>query len=361
MQPEKGLQCLMMSVVAMLSACGLTLKNESATESSVNPAPTISSFKLINEEVTNTIAEAMEKKCASVFSGDEMRLAECNRAAEQMAKELDFNYIKRSDGQSSFVFLNSRLHALLQEKETITFLSQLQSACEDALYLNTPFNLWNFTLEKSNGKNEIATERLAVLFQDGAIAAAQIKFLLVEQNPQALMLAQVVNTLESALAEKKMSAYPAEVQLSRNAIYHYYVPRYLAMKLRQAGHNSAVSARLPFIFNSSYELHQIQKAENPQMLLNHRPVVAGSEATPELRRLIDKWNSYDKLFSDLLDHLEAPLLPFNPQGQSENLEDLYLGYAGALAGVSGRAATTKEFSNFVLEFSQSPSAFIKNN
>jgi hypothetical protein len=125
-----------------------------------------------------------------------------------------------------------------------------------------------------------------------------------------------------------------------------------------------MAARLPFLFNSSYELHQIQKTENPGLPLNHRPVALTSSDDPKMRKLIDKWNVYDTLYSDLLDHLGAPLIPFNPKNQQNNLEDLYLGYAGGLQGAFGNAhANSKRlsFEEFVFKFSENPAQFVKSN
>jgi hypothetical protein len=196
------------------------------------------------------------------------------------------------------------------------------------------------------------------LIQDGAETAAQIKYLLVAQHPQALQLAQMVSTLEEALKQGKASAYPAHVGLGRTALYHYYVPRYLAQKMKQTGTDSSMAARLPFMFNSSYELHQIQKAQNPNLRLNHKPVRATDNASPELKRFVDKWNSYDELYSDLLDHLGAPFESFDPRGEDTNLQDIFLGYVGGLDGAVGARAATSNFPTFVEKFSASPKSFM---
>lgn len=332
----------------------------SSTQSDVAQARAleIKSFALINDEVTETIANQMQLKCDSIYSSNQNRARECRAAASHMAKALDFNYIKRSDGQGAFVFMSSRLKDLLATNQTLDFLAQIQTASEDALYLNKPFNLWDLAMKLSGGQAEVATERIAVLFQDGAETAAQIKFLLIAQHPSALQLAQTVQTFEEALKQGKATAFPAKINLTRTAHYHYYVPRYLAQKLRALGTSASMAAQLPFLFNSSYELHQIQKSSNPSIPLNHRPVRAPLDSSPDTRKFVEQWNSYDELYSDLLDHLGAPLTPFKTQGQQHNLEDLYLGYAGALAGATPRADQTDlEFSLFVERFSADPQEF----
>jgi hypothetical protein len=331
----------------------------SASEPTQVQSLQVKSFALINEEITNTIAQQMQLKCNSLFATESGSLQQCNRAATQMAQFLDFNYIRRSDGQGAFVFMQRRLNEMLTDRTELEFISKLTIAAEDALYLNKKLDLWEFTLRNSNNRVDVATERLAVLVQDGAETAAQIKYLLVAQHPQALQLAQMISTLEEALKQGKASAYPAHVGLSRTALYHYYVPRYLAQKLNKAGTEAAMAARLPFMFNSSYEMHQIQKAQNPHLTLNHKPVRATADASPELKRFLAKWNSYDELYSDLLDHLGAPFEAFDARGQDTNMEDLFLGYVGCLDGVAGARPTNLNFAGFSERFSLDPKAILK--
>jgi len=330
----------------------------SASEATQVQSLQVKSFDLINEEITNTIAQQMQLKCTSLFGAQKRSLQQCNRAATQMAQFLDFNYIRRSDSQSAFVFMHRRLNEMLSDRTVLEFVSNLTVAAEDALYLNKKLDLWEFTLRNSNNRADIATERLAVLVQDGAETAAQIKYLLVAQHPQALQLAQMISTLEEALKQGKASAYPAHVGLSRTALYHYYVPRYLAQKLQNAGAEAQMAARLPFMFNSSYEMHQIQKAQSPNLALNHKPVRTSETLSPELKRFVNKWNSYDELYSDLLDHLGAPFESFDPAGQRTNMEDLYLGYVGGLDGGSGGRAVPVNFNGFLERFPVAPSSFM---
>ena len=355
-----------LTTVLVTLACGHLACSPLPSSSEVAEAhpPEISSFQLIDEEVTDTIAQQMKLKCSTLFDGNKREKESCDSASSKLAQFLDFNYIKRSDGQGTFVFMSRRLKELLNDRAAVDFLAKLQLASEDALYLNKHFNLWEFAKENSAGREDVAAERLAVLIQDGADTAAQIKYLLIAQHPQALQLAQALNSLEEALKQGKASAYPSDIKLNRTALYHYYVPRYLAQKLRASGTNADMAARLPFLFNSSYELHQIQKTENPGLPLNHRPVVLTSSDDPKMRKLIDKWNAYDTLYSDLLDHLGAPLIPFNPKNQQDNLEDLYLGYAGGLQGAfSNSHASSKRlaFEEFVFKFSENPTQFVKSN
>jgi hypothetical protein len=339
-------------------ACGVRART--AETSSVTPLQ-LTSFDIIDEEVTNTIAEQLSHKCERLFPQNATEKKECHMAAKALAGELDFNFIRRSDGQSAFVFMHRRLKKLLSEKTTIDFLAALQTAAEDALYVGKSFNLWSLALQHSNGNPEIATEKLAVLIQDGAETAAQVKYLLIAQHPQALNLAQTVQVLEQALAEKKATAYPEHIALSRTALYHYYVPRFLSQQLRKNGIRKTMAARLPFLFNSVYELHQIQKVQNPNLILNHRTVQAPRDSSQAVKKLVEKWNSYDALYSDLLDHLSAPLEPFESAGQANNIADLYLGYAGACAGSSleAQCGTFAPVETFASALSTDPLTFFK--
>lgn len=342
------------------TACGSKPLSDAMSLQAGSPQPQPSpakSIPLVNEQITSTIAEKLQDKCKEMFSGEEMNLKSCGGAATALARELDFNYIRRADGNSAFVFLNERLHTLLSEPKTIEYLNELQRASLDAVYAQQKFNLWDFTLTQSQGNEDRALERLAVLFQDGAQTAAQRKFLLVEQHPMAFVLGQTLELLEMGLNQGKIDVYPKSMTNTRTALYHYYVPRFLARRLIVTGHYRAMAARLPFVFNSVYELHQIQKAQDPNLQGLHKPVTVSSSEDPALRQFVDKWNRFDELYSDLLDHLSAPLKPFAVTGQADNLQDLYLGYAGGLHGSQNGTLISQE--EFNAAFSKDPKLFLK--
>lgn len=314
------------------------------------------SIPLVNDEITATISAKLKDKCTELHSASVAELKSCQAASDTLARELDFDYIRRPDGNSAFVFMNKRLQSLLSQAEVSDYLNEVQRASLDAIYANQKFNLWDFTVAHAKGNEDIALERIAVLFQDGAQTAAQKKFLLVRQHPMAFVLGQTLEVLETGLAQGKIAAYPSSVQLKRTTHYHYFVPRFLAHRLKKAGHGSAAASRLPFLFNSLYELRQIQKAQNPNIEKHHKPVRFSGDESAKLRVFIEKWNRFDELYSDLLDHLTAPLLPFQTKGQDDNLEDLYLGYAGALHG-SGRGGMIL-YPQFVAEFAKDPAQLL---
>lgn len=318
-----------------------------------------SSSEIVDEEITQTIANEMKKKCGTLFADKSHHNERCSQAASHMARLLDFNYVRNNSGQSAFVFMSSKLKKMLDDEQVIKFIVNLQSASEDALYLDKPLNVWEFALASSKMSTELATERLAVLIQDGAETAAQIKYLFVIRHPQAMQLYSTVQALEAALRAGKAIAYPASLNNTRTALYHYYVPRYLAQELKRTKVGSDMAGLLPFMFNASYELHQIQKIENPTLALNHKPVSSTEDLSPELNRLLEKWNKYDALYSDLLDHLGAPFLAYDHTRQSLNNDDIYLGYAGAISGVQLNAIP-KPQTEFINTFSQDPSFFMRN-
>ncbi|MEY3900799.1 MAG: hypothetical protein RL189_105 [Pseudomonadota bacterium] len=344
----------------LMTACGAGKDQDSGSRlqsgSQQTGMGTAQSIPLINDEITATISTKIKDKCAELHSASQADLKSCQAASDALSRELDFDYIRRPDGNSAFVFMSKRLQSLLSQKEVSDYLNEVQRASLDAIYANQKFNLWDFTLAHAKGNEEVALERIAVLFQDGAQTAAQKKFLLVQQHPMAFVLGQTIEVLETGLAQGKITAYPSSVKLTRTAHYHYFVPRFLAQRIKKNGHGSVAAARLPFLFNSLYELRQIQKAQNPNIDSHHKPVRLDDDTSASLRGFIDKWNRFDELYSDLLDHLTAPLIAFNAQGQNDNLEDLYLGYAGALHG-SGRDGLVT-YSQFVGDFSKNPAQFL---
>lgn len=345
-------------IASTTAACAPRFKSTNDSQTSTLE---IKSVPLIDEEITQTIARHMQNKCDVLFGESPQDKENCYRASVAMSHTLDFNYIKRNDGQSAFVFMHKRLKELLNSPKTHELISRIHTASEDALYLNKNFNLWELTLAHTDNNPESATEILAILFQDSAQTAAQIKYLMVSQHPAAVQLQETLKTIEEALKKGNAKAYPAEINLQRTAHYHYYVPRYLAQKLRAAGVGADMSRRIPFLFNSTYELHQIQKFENPVLANSHKPVSNYADTSPEIHRLIEKWNAYDELYTDLIDHLNAPLIPFDQTQHENNIQDLYLGYRGALDGIDKKSpSSVRTLSEFADLFSNSPSAFIKN-
>ena len=98
------------------------------------------------------------------------------------------------------------------------------------------------------------------------------------------------------------------------------------------------------------------------MKLNHRDVQVPRDSSPTVKSLVEKWNAYDTLYSDLLDHLSSPLTPFRADGEKNNLEDLYLGYTGSCAGSRASGSfNPMSFENFAASFSSNPIAFFKQN
>lgn len=351
----------LMMVTLLSTACGQRLDTDAQSQSANSRqagGEGVKSYALINEQITSTIAEKMQDKCRELFSGNTLEHNSCNNAATALSSELDFNYIRRDDGSSAFVFLNRRLHALLAEPKVTDYLNEVQRASLDAIYAQQNFNLWDLTKQHCSGNEDCALERIAVLFQDGAETAAQKKFLLVERHPLAFVVGQTLEALEMGLKQAKIAAYPAEITNTRAALYHYYVPRFLARRLSQTGHSKDMAMRLPFVFNTVYELRQIQKSENPNIGSFYKPVMVSSSDAQNLRRFIDKWNRFDELYSDLLDHLSAPLNPFDASRQTDNLDDLYLGYMGSLSGT--RSKSKMPLIDFAQAFSTNPRLFIKN-
>ncbi|MFZ9520534.1 MAG: hypothetical protein ACO3A4_08660 [Silvanigrellaceae bacterium] len=355
--------------ISLMLSCGSTLlmlacgnRNDSLDQSSSVSSPQSSAsakgFAIIDEQITQTIAERMTAKCAELKFEKSSDLEGCSAASATLAAELDFSYIRRNDGNSAFVFFSKKLHALMADPQVGTYLNDLQIACLDAIYSGKTFNLWDFTLAKSGGRSEVALERIAVLFQDGSQTAAQKKFLLVEQHPMAFVLGQTLDLLDQGLERGQIEAYPKPIQLSRTAHYHYYVPRFLAQQLSRKSHSQKMSALVPFVFNSVYELRQIQKAQNSGLPAFHKAVTVDRDENPALKELVAKWNRFDELYSDLLDHLSAPLIGFTPQGQKENLEDLFLGYLGGRDGSRGGGNMTLD--EFVADFAKDPVLFFKS-
>jgi len=332
---------------------------ESMNESDSDPSKGNLASTFIEEEITKTIAQTLSLKCPELLSTS-FSVVSCQKAMETLAQELDFNIALGINHQSAFTFFGKSLNRLVAEPTTLEFIKKLQSKIDDVLYRGESFNLWDFTFEYSARDEAIALERIAVLLQDDSRASTQVKYLLLKKNKVAIELDELLRTFDFALKSGRLKPYPSSVNLSRQAIYHYYIPRFLSHRLLKKKIGAGLAQRTSFIFNSSYELHQIQTKNQSKSRDTSGADLA--KDNPQFAKFIQRWFTINSQYTDLVDHLSSPFTPFNENTNLEAMEDLYLGYIGAIHGMNtlnnSSILTLQMFSN---EFSRDPKSFVKSS
>lgn len=352
--------------------CGNTNLGSSENLSSDNPTQKTteqdSTANLISEEVSSTIAKTLESECNRLL---ESRLTEkeCQSGMQILAKELDFRIAINASKQTAFTFFATSLENILANKESLVFIENLQNKIYNLLFDGQGFNLWDFALAESNQNETLALERITVLLQDGSENATQVKYLLIKKHPMAFKLEELLRTLTFAQKSGKLAEYPQDFASPRHTIYHYYVPRLLAVRLKGKNFSGNLSRVLPFLFNSAYELRQIHGEKLTKNTVDiTKQAKYYSEGNPNLENLFVKWQTFDAQYIDLIDHLTGVFLPFDASLNSENLEDIYLGYLGSSHGslpqgskscnVSSSNCLTRTY--FSDAFSKNPAGFLKS-
>jgi hypothetical protein len=169
---------------------------------------------------------------------------------------------------SAFVFIAFKQQVLgrLNELKTTLYLRDLNNELNAFLTGSNPSaNLWDITLK--HYKTPLAAARIiATLFQDTSPQMLHIGFLQLSQaqgqqhfEGNKELLARVIGTMNLFLEYNRDDFreffYPrgGNREFFNRNIYHYYVPMYLAMQLKEEGWSFNTAYTSPFMLTLSYE------------------------------------------------------------------------------------------------------------
>ena len=195
----------------------------------------------------------------------------CGETVLKMLRLLDFDIRFLDSGAKNipafvFVAFETTLIQQLNQESTGQYLEMLASKFEAQTYNPIRlFNLWDETLSFYENDELKAITTLAVLFQDTSEAQIHLEYLARRRvegsrffNPNVSRLARVIE-LMARLKEERPDmyndlAYPAGVGAKLNStIYHYYVPWFLAAKLKSMGTTPRMAALAPMMLSATYE------------------------------------------------------------------------------------------------------------
>jgi hypothetical protein len=295
----------------------------------------------VSQSTSTIIAGALSKGCDD-FQFDTATRTRCASAFLRLTELLGFK-AATSGAESAFVFLHPELLQIINSPTGKNFLTALSQKISETYSTQKPFALWDFTLSHFKGDTKAAIRHLATLFQDTEPTNAQVRWLLQTGEGDASQLQGLLMDLDYLGKKKLIQYFPASVESSREALYHFYIPMYFASQLKFHYTKKDMAFLTSFLFNARYEFRQIWETSHPQDKVNHD--VAGGLARRKA------------LVEDLIAHLKGPIAPFNPELEKGNFEDLYLGYAGAIMGLSGEF-TKADSDAFRKSFAQDPLEFI---
>lgn len=231
--------------------------------------------RLLGENSTfrlHAIHNLINLRCRRYLPHEERK--ECGLAVFRMLHNLDFDMSflpqRPHDGKMPpfvFVAFKAELITLLKDPQTGDYLETIARQFEDQAFRpDCQFNLWSETLKFYKGNESKAVSVLAILFQDTSAARIHLEYLARHQvsnttrffNPNVSRLSRVIDLMVQIEHESPVLyaeiAYPEGQQNQfNNTIYHYYVPWYLAVKLRSQGTAPRFAGIAPFMLSSTYE------------------------------------------------------------------------------------------------------------
>jgi hypothetical protein len=161
------------------------------------------------------------------------------------------------------------LQTLILDSRMSDFLTAWSQSLERAALGEQPADL--FEIAKSYaGSDDEAIRWIAILFQDTSKAKTHIQYLKTTHPEPSDLLRRNVTTLSSAIdrmmelthddptVESVVRMFPSQVE-TRNrsefsqALYHYYVPAYVAARSVREGQPAVASFFVNFVFNYIYE------------------------------------------------------------------------------------------------------------
>lgn len=283
---------------------------------------------------------------------------QCHRATVAFREALDFE-------ANTFGFLTfaSETRALVDSSEVLRYLEDLSKhlqADQAGIVGSAPLlpgGLWNWTLAHPAcaGSPVRALQLIAVLFQDPKTAGYIV---LLEKTGARSNLQKSVSFLYKIHHRlEELQQAPTGLGFEHESInlknlYHFYVIAYASYRMTTATKNPAFGFFMPYLLNRTYELGSIRAREAIAALSG-----AFSGASPELGIkpehvpiVLDPPTAKSK---DLRRNFKSDYV-------SNSLEDIYLGYRGAIFGTSlalGHPLPVLNRKEFEEAFTRSPFDF----
>lgn len=270
-------------------------------------------------------------------------LADCQQAAASFVKSFDMTLYeaKAYDGKTYKlpVIFKTKLLALIKDTKAQEFLSQLDLKLGEASRERTPFNLYYNTYLLS-GSHSKAAEYLAVFFQDTSWTQWQVKYLedhtarlgtvptrvsIAIRNLKSLATFLEGDNLSKNQYRTWFTLYPIVRDTKLNDVlnlnsYHFYPMTYLTHLLVKSGASKHMAFYLPFLFNTDYELREVDASRWPMQF-------------PEPFELLPKYNWM--------------------------MQDIYAGYTGALFGING-LSNARSFQQLSADIASAPTGTLRS-
>jgi hypothetical protein len=262
----------------------------------------------------------------SGMSGAIGRELSCQQASLYLVNLLDMISFSQNKTQSinEEVVFTKDLRIMMESESTSVLLSGLLDSLNHHLQSGKSFFLWNEVFIRSNKDRALALKTIAILFQDTTDDSVYQHYLTTTFFSKTAvknvkMLKEFISYFSlDALEELPLiEVYPQELGRDLNkSFYHFYLIYYLSEGLAKLGVSREMSFFVPFLFNTQYELKDINK---------YWPLF-----DPTSKTAITDWK----------------------------MRDIYAGLLATLKAV-GQFGQRPSFSDFSQKFSTNPAAFLK--
>jgi hypothetical protein len=321
-----------MKMLFMILAISLSLQSFASEGAALrpNPDPFLKLIARIPGVKQLGVYTIISQRC-SRYLADKLERRACHSAVEKEVELLDFDF-----NDVYFVAFKKHLLSLMSKSQTGDYLNKVQDELNRSLSGEKPMpkNLWQTSVE-FYGDDFKAARSIAVLFQDTSIDRAHLGYLDHADIPKSKIFQENRELLERVLETMELIRsysgnrfqeifYPSEVrnELS-HAIYHFYVPLFLAKELKKSGTKPRYAMMAPTFMSLTYEFMSV----------------------------IDP-HSFEEFFKD-----PERLDPKTPEGAS-SITDILTGATGARFGVSENAKV-KSYDEIGAAFSNSSAGAVK--
>ena len=263
-------------------------------ENAIHQVSPIIQYLAQNQGIKNFAFFSLIAKRCSDFLVTDFDIYACQDGVDRMIELLDSDIYFPPDAEPVkqvytpreflFVAFKKNLIEALSDEGTTIYLNDLQSKLNGYLLgMEKEFNLWDFSLTYFEGPLD-TSKAISALFQDTSATKLHLAYLEKLQvrgganfnlNKELLNRTIDVINLVSDYADTRYHAlfYPSHVKSGMNkSLYHFYVPLYLAMKLKDEGFSKQVASASPFMMTLTYEF--ITAANDYRYLFRNPETVA---------------------------------------------------------------------------------------
>lgn len=313
--------------------------SEEAEQSGFNPHKL---FGLGSPHFLKSLGAVLSLRCSQLLQEDAQAKLACLSSVNPFISALDFQgglqKINGGGGERREVMVvvsfKTEFEAMMTDPEALAYLKELRDRLTMIKEFDTKtLDLWPFSLNHFKGDKGRALAHIAVLFQD-LHARTQLKHAHLASKRNAAMetgvdlLDETLSLFIKMIPSGRLKTYATPEGEDREALYHFYVPAYIAYKMERNAPGDRGNRILPMVFNAEYEFQSIIRAQNPVLDAEaKKDPVFNAKVDGVLRSVVH-----------VKKELVGEIAPFERSGREKTLQDIYNGYIGALFGAGGESA-----------------------